>query len=140
MPRLYDRVAWKRLRKQILHRDNYRCVRCHTYVGGKGMARIDHIEPLSIAPHRAFDPSNLRTFCATCDNRSHNEKARHLPYRIDKIVYGADARGMPLGPSHPWNVQSGGDPKKFEGALQLPRWGKRMQPLPVKREGDHSSA
>jgi hypothetical protein len=115
MGRFYDRKAWRVLRKQILHRDGYRCVRCSAYVGGKGDARIDHVEPLTMAPHRALDPSNLRTLCPTCDNRSHSEKAsnnRHV--RIDKIVFGNDESGMPLDAGHPWAAgqpSEGGRPK-----------------------------
>ena len=101
--RFYDRKVWKVLRTQILRRDGYRCVRCHCYVGGKGMARIDHIEPLTIAPSRAMDPSNLRTLCAACDNRSHSEKRLGVAWRVDRMVHGNDIEGFPRDASHPWN-------------------------------------
>src|ERR1700749_1353206 len=102
MPRFYDKQAWRDLRRIVLQRDHYRCVRCSAYVGGKGPARVDHIATIKEAPHRALDMTNLRTLCATCDNRSHNEKSRRLPYRVDKIVHGHDATGLPRGPDHPW--------------------------------------
>ena len=105
--RFYDKQAWRDLRRLALQRDGYRCVRCHASVRGKGTARVDHVEPVKLAPHRALDITNLRTLCATCDNRSHNEKARRLPYRIDKIVHGHDATGLPLGADHPWNMPGG---------------------------------
>ena len=102
--RFYDRKVWKELRQQILRRDGYQCVRCHCYVGGKNMARVDHIEPLTIAPSRALDPGNLRTLCAACDNRAHSEKTLHLPYRVDRMVHGNNELGFPNDASHPWNT------------------------------------
>jgi 5-methylcytosine-specific restriction protein A len=105
--RFYDRKAWRVLRREILRRDNYSCVRCHAFVGGSGKARIDHIEPVTVAPSRALDPANLRTLCAVCDNRAHSEKALHLPYRVDRMVHGNDELGFPRDASHPWRAQAG---------------------------------
>jgi 5-methylcytosine-specific restriction protein A len=103
VPRFYDKQIWRRLRRRILERDRYRCVRCKAYVGGKGDARVDHIKPISVAPHLALDPSNLRTLCATCDNRSHSEKSsRDKSVRVDRIVHGFDADGVPRDAAHPW--------------------------------------
>jgi 5-methylcytosine-specific restriction endonuclease McrA len=102
MARFYDLRAWRKLRREILARDNYRCTRCGIYVGASGAARIDHIQLLTMAPSRAFDKTNLRTLCATCDNRSHNEKARHLKTRVDKVVHGVDELGYSRDPNHPW--------------------------------------
>src|SRR5215831_1075005 len=102
--RFYDKQAWRDLRRMVLVRDHYRCVRCSAYVGGTGAARVDHVVPVKVAPHRALDMTNLRTLCATCDNRSHGEKLMRLPYRIDKIVHGHDASGMPNDAGHPWNA------------------------------------
>jgi 5-methylcytosine-specific restriction endonuclease McrA len=64
-----------------------------------GAARIDHIVPLKTAPHRALDPSNLRTLCAACDNRS---VTTHPKMGQDKVVLGNDARGLPRDLNHPW--------------------------------------
>jgi len=107
--RFYDKQAWRDLRVLVLRRDHYRCVRCHAYVGGKGAARVDHIEPVKAAPHRALDITNLRTLCGTCDYRSHSEKSAHdKTKRVDRIVHGHDASGFPRDAGHPWSSYPGG--------------------------------
>lgn len=56
---------WRRIRMQVLKRDPY----CR--IGGPRCTRIsttvDHIQPLSVAPHRAHDLTNLRGACAACN-------------------------------------------------------------------------
>ena len=46
----------------ILERDGYECQVCHDAPAGE----VDHIEPLAVAPERAFDPENLRAICRAC--------------------------------------------------------------------------
>jgi 5-methylcytosine-specific restriction endonuclease McrA len=98
--RFYDKGAWRKLRRKILKRDNYCCVRCGAYVGDIGAARIDHIWPVSIAGHRALDADNLRTLCATCDNRSTTTNPK---LRVDKTILGHDIHGLPRDANHPWS-------------------------------------
>jgi 5-methylcytosine-specific restriction enzyme A len=100
--RPYDRQAWRLLRRTILVRDGYCCVKCGRLVQGKGAARVDHIERVRDNPARMLDPTNLRTLCPTCDNRSHIEKRMRVPYRVERTVYGCDELGRPIDPSHPW--------------------------------------
>jgi 5-methylcytosine-specific restriction endonuclease McrA len=108
MSRFYDKVAWRKLRKRIVARDNYRCVVCHAYVGGVGAARVDHITTIQAAPSRALDPTNLRTLCAACDNQGHSEKGYSArSTRVERFVQGHDDYGLPLNPKHPWS-QGGG--------------------------------
>lgn len=101
---LYWSPAWRALRKRIIARDGYRCVVCHAWVGGVGAARVDHIQRVSDAPHRALDPSNLRTLCTTCDAQGHAERGpgRTSTQRIEQFNYGFDDLGNPLDPKHQW--------------------------------------
>jgi 5-methylcytosine-specific restriction endonuclease McrA len=102
-PSFYRNAAWRRLRKRILTRDHYHCVMCNAFVGGIGAARVDHIIPTKQAPDRLLDPTNLRTLCASCDNKSHREKGFGIKtHRIERQAYGSDERGYPLKPDHPW--------------------------------------
>jgi 5-methylcytosine-specific restriction protein A len=103
MHRPYDRQAWRRLRLVIRQRDGYRCVKCGADVSAPGAARVDHVERVKDNPSRFLDPTNLRTLCPTCDNRSHLEKRRRVPYRVERTVHGCDEFGQPLDPDHLWS-------------------------------------
>ena len=82
------------MRKQALARDEYCCVFCGKDVSAKGRARVDHIKAVKEYPELAFDLDNLRTLCASCDNKRHSEKGGA------KIAY--DDQGYPLDINHPW--------------------------------------
>jgi 5-methylcytosine-specific restriction endonuclease McrA len=99
----YNSSAWRALRPIILRRDNHRCTHCHLYVGGTRAYRIDHIVALSAAPHRALDPTNLRTLCPRCHAQSHRERGMSpSKERIDRMNFGFDDLGNPLDPKHHW--------------------------------------
>ncbi len=104
---LYYTQRWRMLRKHILARDGYRCVVCHAPVGSTGAARIDHIERLADNPARAFDPTNLRTLCTTCDAQGHAERGpgRDSRARMERFNFGFDESGMPKDPKHQWLVK-----------------------------------
>jgi 5-methylcytosine-specific restriction enzyme A len=53
---------WKRLRVEILRRDDFACVQC----GKRGRLEIDHIRPVRDAPELAYAPENLQTLCVSC--------------------------------------------------------------------------
>ena len=58
---VYWTQKWRALRKAVFSVTRT-CQRC-------GIARakvLDHIIPISIAPHRAFDPSNVQPLCPAC--------------------------------------------------------------------------
>lgn len=52
---------WKRLRREILRRDNYKCVKC----GEAGRQEIDHIKPVRDGGAE-YDPDNLQSLCRFC--------------------------------------------------------------------------
>ena len=56
-----DRKAWRRVRRDVLERDGYRCRDC----GRAGRFEVDHVKPLHHggAP---LDPDNLQALCRSC--------------------------------------------------------------------------
>ena len=63
--------AWIKVRKQILHRDKYRCGYCGIDIDGAD-ATVDHIVPLSKGGER-LDPSNLIAACRSCNSSKKNK-------------------------------------------------------------------
>lgn len=55
--------VWRRIRLQVLLEEP-RCYRC-----GRRATTVDHIIPLSQAPHLAHVRSNLRSACLSCNSR-----------------------------------------------------------------------
>lgn len=53
--------GWKRLRLQVLTRDQYRCKLC----GRPGRLEVDHIVPLAQGGHPT-NPNNLQAICRFC--------------------------------------------------------------------------
>lgn len=70
----YKSREWLKARFRVLHRDKYQCVMCGACVKAKGTARVDHIKPRKVYPELSLDLENLRTLCASCDNKRHREK------------------------------------------------------------------
>jgi 5-methylcytosine-specific restriction protein A len=61
----YDR-NWKRIRIQVLIRDNYTCQDCGDVVDGKD-AHVDHVIPLAAGGTNEL--SNLKTRCIRCHSK-----------------------------------------------------------------------
>jgi len=59
--------AWRKIRLQILDRDNWRCHYCGKNVTGSD-ATVDHLQPLSKFG-ATTDPSLLVTACRSCNSR-----------------------------------------------------------------------
>lgn len=58
---------WKRVRIEVLNRDNWQCVQC----GARGQLECDHIKPVRDGGEE-YDPSNLQMLCKAC----HSVKTR----------------------------------------------------------------
>ena len=94
-----DGKAWRTLRASVL-REHPLCVLCRTAVASE----VDHI---------GDDPTDnrreaLQALCKPCHSRKTNADRGH------KVTWGCDDNGMPLDPSHPWNLeksQATGDDK-----------------------------
>ena len=98
----YQSEKWRALRLVALRRDRYRCVICSNSVAGKGMARVDHILPVSTHPHLALHLANVRSLCPRCDNQGHREKGEGRSERNARFsAFNSD--GRPLDPNHHWN-------------------------------------
>jgi 5-methylcytosine-specific restriction enzyme A len=55
-------ARWRRLRRLILRRDEYKCVTC----GARGRLEVDHIKPVRDAPELAYAADNLQSLCVSC--------------------------------------------------------------------------
>ena len=54
---------WHAMRMAALERDGFRCRCC----GARGVRlEVDHIQPVSRAPERAWEASNLQALCTPC--------------------------------------------------------------------------
>jgi 5-methylcytosine-specific restriction endonuclease McrA len=61
---------WPRVRLQILQRDKRICHVC----GLPGADTVDHLEPISAAPHLRLDPRNLKAADRGCNARRARER------------------------------------------------------------------
>lgn len=85
--KLINNTRWRKLRKDILQRDNFECQRClikygiHNYHN----LQVDHIKPRIKYPELAYDKNNLITLCATCNNsKGTNEELDFEPRTLNK--------------------------------------------------------
>lgn len=61
---VYDR-AWRKLRKSFIT-ENPLCVACLEEDRVTAAEHVDHIIPVTVAPNRRLDRTNLRSLCKTC--------------------------------------------------------------------------
>lgn len=76
-------VPWKDIRREILERDDFRCVFCGS--GGRFsdiILEIDHITPRSAGGGN--EPENLRTLCQLCHLIRHGRKPKVLGTFTDR--------------------------------------------------------
>jgi 5-methylcytosine-specific restriction endonuclease McrA len=55
---------WRTLKARVLRRDGYRC----HYCGGRAVT-ADHVKPVALFPHLAWDEGNLVASCKPCNDR-----------------------------------------------------------------------
>lgn len=71
----YQSKEWRRLRQEILARDNFECQWCKKdgilSTRQDAVLEVDHIQELEYYPELALEKSNLRTLCKTCHNKRH---------------------------------------------------------------------
>lgn len=82
---------WQRIRQQVLKRDPYCKIRGPKCTGIS--TTVDHIVPLSIAPHRAHDLTNLRGACTAC-NCSGGARLTNAKRRASNGAHRAHKRAM----------------------------------------------
>ena len=93
----YD-SQWERLRAAHLRRFPL-CAVAHC---GRRAKHVDHIMAVSAAPWRLLDRSNLQSLC----QRHHNQLT--AAYDLGDLGAACDESGMPVSPSHPWNMADNG--------------------------------
>jgi 5-methylcytosine-specific restriction endonuclease McrA len=79
----YYSEAWRTLRYTALRRDRWACTVCGRSVRKRGESRVDHVKPRRQFPALALVLSNIRTLCASCDNKRHSEKGGRIRPTID---------------------------------------------------------
>jgi len=64
----YSSKAWRRLARQRIQDDGYRCAKC-----GAIATEVDHIEPVQTPAgwDRRYDYDNLQSLCVRCHNEKH---------------------------------------------------------------------
>lgn len=71
----YQSSEWRRLRQEILVRDNFECQWCKAEglvtTARDSVLEVDHIQELEYYPELALDEANLRTLCKSCHNKRH---------------------------------------------------------------------
>ena len=86
--RFYCSGAWRRMREQILKRDNNECQWCkaegRVTTAKTATLEIDHIKELEYHPELALEPNNLRTLCHDCHNKRHD---RHRYKQFDDETF-----------------------------------------------------
>lgn len=65
--RVYDSTSWRRLRLQVLKRDNYQC---QVRLAGCTVVAtsVDHIYPVHLCPELGLEPFNCRSACVHCNS------------------------------------------------------------------------
>ena len=59
----YGTVRWKQLRKVILKKYKYTCLKCNS----KTNLVVDHIIPRSVKPELSYNKNNLQVLCNSCN-------------------------------------------------------------------------
>lgn len=96
----YNKRAWRRLSRKALVRAGFRCRRCSAPIAGKGEHNTHHIKAVRERPDLAMLEANHKALCLKC----HRQVETHAL----NPQQGCDARGFPIGRSHPWNQPNNG--------------------------------
>jgi len=62
----YD-SKWRKVRLKVLNRDQWTCYLCQKHLVGRD-ATVDHLVPISVAPHLRLEETNLRACCLSCNS------------------------------------------------------------------------
>lgn len=68
--KFYASYEWRKLRYQVLKRDNQTCQLCGA--GREAVLQADHIKPLRYYWHLRLDPANVQTMCHPCNHGKAN--------------------------------------------------------------------
>lgn len=92
--------AYARFRTAVIARDGGRCLNC----GSTEALEVDHVIPITDAPERALDASNVQTLCRRCNRR---KGPAHIDYRHPtRVRSGAIVVTGPPGSGKSWYVEA----------------------------------
>jgi 5-methylcytosine-specific restriction protein A len=105
--RVYDSTSWRRLRLQVLKRDNYQCqVRL---TGCTVVATsVDHIRPVHLCPELGLEPFNCRSACVHCNSVLGARYGNSLRANSQ-----SQARKRSRRPNRRWPVAGFSDPQAY---------------------------
>ncbi|MCD7134037.1 HNH endonuclease [Limosilactobacillus rudii] len=69
----------------MLQRDNYLCQVCKRAGRITPATTVHHIKAVRVDYGKRLDPNNLETICKACHNAEHNERAKSLHDKQEKI-------------------------------------------------------
>ena len=72
-----DRKRWRAVRRQVLNRDGWKCVKC----GRRGRLEVDHIEPMHDGKF-VYDLDALQALCRGCHIRKTVSENRERQARL----------------------------------------------------------
>ena len=78
---VYHSSRWRKLRKQILLRDDYMCQYCLNKGLYKQADVVDHIIEVKDDITKAYDPENMQSLCHACHNKKTIEEKRRRTER-----------------------------------------------------------
>lgn len=104
--KFYTSYTWKKLRKQVIARDNYECQQCKregkVFIDHGGMNKsgkrkkitliVHHKIELKDRPDLALDMNNLETVCVNCHNKIHGRYYRYAGFTPKKNKWADDER------------------------------------------------
>ncbi|MGY3716775.1 HNH endonuclease [Sutcliffiella cohnii] len=99
--KFYNSKAWKKIRPDILKRDNRECQECkrrgdvvtdtNEYSEKAKRKKIqlvvDHIKELEDYPELALDAENLQTLCVNCHNKKHGRYFHRFVWKPNKWAH-----------------------------------------------------
>lgn len=103
----YRSAAWKGTRARALAIYGRVCCVCRVPIPKPGRAHIDHKVSRQVAPHLAFEVSNLQVLCTSCHSRKTATHNRGFGNKERPQGGGADWSGEPTDAAHPWNRPAG---------------------------------
>lgn len=82
--KFYKTTIWKKLRLEVLEKNNYDCEHCKSKGEANKANTVHHIKHLKQCPELALDKSNLMAVCKECHNELHPEK--HYSFMKRKTI------------------------------------------------------
>lgn len=89
-----ETAFWTRVRKEIVERDNWTCLRCNKHIKPKQRYGVHHIIPRRLFDdfRKAHDKENLVTLC----NKCHQQVEQDTSYEVFKLYLDKDSPKMSL--------------------------------------------